>query len=442
MTEEHTTLAPSDDQELLLRIIEQLDLADKVRLLTGETAFTLPGNDTIGLAPLAFSDGPTGVRGLKFIGGDAVALFPNATLISGAWDDSVAEEVGHMLSEEAHRQGIHVVLGPTINLHRSPLSGRLFEAYSEDPYLTGRTASAYVRGMQGNGTAACLKHLVANESETLRNFMDSRVSETALREVYLLPFEVAVEDAGAWSMMAAYNDINGVTATEQDHVQNQIIKGEWGWDGLIISDWFATKRTVESANGGLDLVMPGPQGPWGERLVSAVQRGDVAESTVDEHLARLLLLAERTGALRQRVDHASARTSPFKAGMPAPDSELRKEQLCGIATRGMVLVQNHGGALPLTGEGPIALIGRHAIATQGMGGGSAQVTPPYVSSVADALTARYGHPVTVVDGVQVRNRPITADPGFVTDPVLYGSEALGQERGPSPPTPGSSDSGS
>ncbi|MDQ4503465.1 glycoside hydrolase family 3 C-terminal domain-containing protein [Sinomonas sp. ASV322] len=408
-------------------LITRLSLEEKVHLLTGETAFTLPGNDTIGLAPLAFSDGPTGVRGLKFMGGDAVALFPNATLISGSWDDSVAEEVGLMLSEEAHRQSIHVVLGPTINLHRSPLGGRLFEAYSEDPYLTGRTASAYVRGMQGNGTAACLKHLVANESETLRNFMDSRVSETALREVYLLPFEMAVEDAGAWSMMAAYNDINGVSATEQDHVQNGIVKGEWGWDGLIMSDWFATKRTVESANGGLDLVMPGPAGPWGERLVAAVRRGEVAETTIDDHLARLLLLADRTGGLRRDAAEtadggtADGGESPFRSGMPAPGSELRKEQLRRIAARGMVVAKNDGGALPLAGgpetAGPVALIGRHAVATQDMGGGSAQVNPPYQSTVAEGLTERLGERVTVVDGVDVRRRPIAASAAFVTDPA-------------------------
>ncbi|MBO1269001.1 glycoside hydrolase family 3 protein [Arthrobacter cavernae] len=396
------------------RLLEQLGLEDKVALLTGETAFTLPGNDTIGLAPLAFSDGPTGVRGLKFIGGDPVALFPNATLISGSWDDDIAEEVGRMLSEEAHRQKIHVVLGPTINLHRTPLGGRLFEAYSEDPYLTGRSAAAYVRGMQANGTAACLKHLVANESETLRNFVDSRLSETALREVYLLPFEMAVDDAGAWSMMAAYNDINGVTATEQDHVQNDIVKSEWAWDGLIMSDWFATKRTVESANGGLDLVMPGPEGPWGERLFAAVRRGDVSEATVDEHLARLLLLAERTGGLRPA---SGEETNGFKTGMPAPDSPERKEQLRRIASRGMVLLKNEGDVLPLSEEGPLALLGRHAIATQAMGGGSAQVNPPYVSTIAEALTDRVGERLTVLDGVGVRKRPVPALTGFVTDPV-------------------------
>lgn len=397
----------------LTSLVARLPLEDKVKLLTGETAFTLPGNDTIRLAPLAFSDGPTGVRGLKFTGGEPVALFPNATLIAGSWDDAIAEEVGGMLADEAHRQDIHVVLGPTINLHRSPLGGRLFEAYSEDPYLTGRTASAYVRGMQSRGVAACLKHLIANESETQRNFVDSRVSERALREVYLLPFEMASQDAGAWSMMSAYNDINGLAATEHREIQQGIVKDEWGWDGLIMSDWFAVKRTVPSANGGLDLVMPGPDGPWGDRLVDAVRRGEVAEATIDDHLSRLLLLAERTGAL----DLSGLGARDDEAEYPSPDSDVRRTQLRRIASRGMVLVKNNDGLLPLAATARLALVGRHALDTQGMGGGSAHVNPPHLTSIADAITRRLDDAVTVVDGVAVRTRPLPADPGFVTDPA-------------------------
>ena len=394
-------------------LIVRLRLEEKVALLAGETAFTLPGNDTIGLAPMAFSDGPTGVRGLKFSGGEPVALFPNATLVSGSWDDTIAEEVGGILADEANRQDIHVVLGPTINLHRSPLGGRLFEAYSEDPYLTGRAAAAYVRGMQTRGVAACLKHLIANESETLRNFVDSRVSERTLREVYLLPFEMAVQDADVWSMMAAYNDINGVTATEHHEIQQVIVKDEWGWDGLIMSDWFAVKRTVPSANGGLDLVMPGPDGPWGDRLVDAVRRGEVAEATINDHLSRLLLLAERTGAL----EVTGLGCGDDEAEYPSPDSDVRREQLRRIATRGMVLVKNNDGLLPLAAPERVALIGRHALETQGMGGGSAHVNPPHLTSIADALTERLGDRVDVVDGVDVRTRPLPADIGFVTDPI-------------------------
>lgn len=390
-----------------------------MHLLTGETAFTLAGNEPIGVAPLSFSDGPTGIRGLKFSGGDPVALFPNATLVAASWDDAVAEQVGHMLAEEAQRQRIHVVLGPTINLHRSPLGGRLFEAYSEDPYLTGRTAVGYVRGLQRNGTAACLKHLVANESETMRNFVDSRLSETALREVYLLPFEMAVEDASAWSLMAAYNDVNGTPATAHDRIQNEIVKSEWDWDGVIMSDWFATKRTAASANGGLDLVMPGPNGPWGDRLVAAVRAGEVEEVVIDDHVCRVLRLADRTGGLAP----AGAAPKQWAEGLPAVDSPERKAQLLRIATRGMTVVTN-SGVLPLSGAGSVALIGRHALATVNMGGGSAQVTPPYLSTIAEGMKTRLGNRLVVADGVAVRTRLVPADPAYITDPVT-GTPGMG-----------------
>jgi beta-glucosidase len=389
-------------------LIKSLDLTAKVALLTGATSFTLAPNESIGLGEVRLSDGPTGVRGLKFSGGRVVALFPNATLLASAWSEDTAYEVGRLLAEEALAQQIHVVLGPTINLHRSPLGGRLFEAYSEDPLLTGKLAAAYVRGMQDSGVGACLKHLVANESETDRNTVNSVVDEATLRELYLLPFEIAVADADAWSMMAAYNDVNGVTATEQQHVNNEVVKGEWGYRGLIMSDWFATKSAGPAANGGLDLVMPGPNGPWGDALVAAVRAGEVDETVIDDHLSRLLLLAERVGALGTPRTYGT---------YPAPDSPERKEQLTRLAAQGITVLTNDEATLPLDREQTVALIGRHAAQTIDMGGGSAQVNPPYQVSVAEGLTALLGDKVTVVDGVEVRTRPVPARGGFLVDPL-------------------------
>ncbi|HTF10776.1 MAG TPA: glycoside hydrolase family 3 C-terminal domain-containing protein [Asanoa sp.] len=384
------------------KLAESLELPDKVRLLTGASVFTLAPAPAVGLSEVRLSDGPTGVRGLLFAGGPVVALLPNATLLASAWSVDGAYEVGRLLAEEAMAQGIHVVLGPTINLHRTPLGGRLFEAYSEDPLLTGKLAAAYVRGMQDSGVGACLKHLVANESETDRTTVDSVVDEATLRELYLLPFEIAVAEADAWSVMAAYNDVNGVPATEQDHVVNGILKGEWGYPGLVVSDWFATKSAAPAANGGLDLVMPGPDGPWGDALVAAVEAGEVASSVVDDHVVRLLRLADRVGAL------GSPRTWP--AALPAPDSPVRREQLRRLAAAGMTVLTNRAGVLPLAGDARVALIGRHAIETICMGGGSAQVNPPYQVSVAEALTG-----ATVTDGVEVRSRPVPARVGFLPD---------------------------
>jgi beta-glucosidase len=399
-----TTDNPTTDHADL---IASLSLPEKVTLLTGAAVFTTAGHAGIGLTPMNLSDGPTGVRGLKFSGGRTVALFPNATLLSASWSTDTAREVGRMLAEEAQIQDIHLVLGPTINLHRSVLGGRLFEAYSEDPLLTGVLAAAYVDGLQSAGIGACLKHLVANESETDRNSMNSVVDETTLRELYLLPFEIAIAESNPWSLMAAYNDVNGQAATEQQHVNLEVVKGEWGYDGLLMSDWFATKTTAAAANGGLDLVMPGPDGPWGEALVAAVEAGEVAESVVDEHLARILRLADRVGAL------GASRTLP--ADLPAPDSAIRREQLTRLAASGMTVLKNDG-VLPLRPHSTVALIGRHAVETTTMGGGSAQVNPPYQVSVADGLAALLGDRLSVTDGVEVRTRPAPAGEKTLTHP--------------------------
>ena len=219
-----------------------------------------------------------------------------------------------MLAEEAMAQQIHVVLGPTINLHRSLLGGRLFEAYSEDPLLTGKLAAAYVRGLQEQRVGACLKHLIANESETERNSMNSVVDEATLRELYLL----AVRDRrrGGASRGLSWRRTTTSTAspaTEQQHVNNEIVKGEWGYDGLIMSDWFATKTAAPAANGGLDLVMPGPDGPWGDALVAAVRAGEVAEHAIDDHLAP----AAAAGRPGRRARHSARLPQrPARPGQP------------------------------------------------------------------------------------------------------------------------------
>lgn len=387
---------------------ESLALDAKIRLLTGASMFTLWPEPDLGLSEMRLSDGPAGVRGLQFLGGPVAALLPNATLLAASWSEDNAREAGVILAEEAMAQQIHVVLGPTVNLHRSPLGGRLFEAYSEDPLLTGRLAAAYVHGLQSRHVGACLKHLVANESETDRNTVNSVVAEAALRELYLLPFQVAVEDSGPWAIMAAYNDVNGVPATEQQHVINEIVKGEWGYTGLVMSDWFATKTAGAAANGGLDLVMPGPRGPWGKALARAVRSGEVSEAVIDDHLERLLRLASRVGALDP------PRTYP--ADLPAPASPQRRDALTRLAASGMTVLVNRDSALPLGRHQHIALIGRHAIETIAMGGGSARVNPPHQISIADGLRTLLGDAATILDGVEVRQRPVAARPGFVTDP--------------------------
>jgi beta-glucosidase len=404
------------DKAALVDLAASLDLPRKVRLLTGSALFALWAEPEIGLASLKLSDGPTGVRGAELRGGTIACVLPNATLLAQHWDVALAHEVGEVLADEAAAQQVHVVLGPTINLHRTPLGGRLFEAYSEDPLLTGVLAAAYVRGLQGKGIAATPKHYVANESETERRTASSELDEKTLREVYLLPFEIVVQDASPWAIMAAYNKVNGVPATEHTELVEGVLRGEWGFDGLVMSDWFATQSTAGSANGGLDLVMPGPGGPWDDKLVAAVEAGEVAESVVDDHLNRLLLLAARTGAL--------GRPRSWPEDLPAPDSAVRREQLRRFAAGGMTVLTNNG-VLPL--DAPrVALIGRHAIETVAQGGGSAGVRPPHVISVADGLSSLLGDRVSVVDGVEVRFRHAAPGAGVLRDIRATTFDAAGE----------------
>jgi beta-glucosidase len=399
------------------RAVRELDLEAKVTLLTGAAAFSLHGNDAIGLRPMIFSDGPTGVRGSEFVGGKRVALFPNATLLAQAWDETAAERVGEMLAGEGRSQDVDVVLGPTVNLHRSPLGGRLFEAYAEDPLLSGRLAAAYIRGIQRYGVGACVKHYVANEAETERRTVDVRVTRAALRELYLLPFEICVADAQPWTIMAAYNNVNGVAATEQDELNNGVLKSEWGWDGVLMSDWGATKTAASAANGGLDLVMPGPRGPWGDQLVAAVRSGDAPEATIDDHLTRLLRLAGRVGALDGIPVQRTAELGP----VVEPDAVEMRLALRNLAAAGMILLKGQD-VLPLqdsliTTDSPLVVIGRHALQTALQGGGSASVRPPHEISIAEGLEEALGETrLRVLDGVSVRRNPAAAAPELIIDP--------------------------
>ncbi|MHC6222229.1 glycoside hydrolase family 3 C-terminal domain-containing protein [Arthrobacter sp. MMS24-S77] len=401
--------------------IASLPLDRKVALLTGGDMFSLRAEPSIGLRRIIFSDGPTGVRGEKFTGGDKVAMFPNATLASGSWDEAAAERLGVSLGEEANRLGVDVVLGPTINLHRTPLGGRLFEAYSEDPLLSGRLAAAYVRGLQSKGIGASVKHFIANETETDRTTVDSVVGEQALREFYLLPYEICVQDARPWTIMAAYNKVNGVPSTEHDELVNGVLKAEWGFDGQVMSDWGAATSTGATALGGLDLVMPGPDGPWGEALVNAVAAGEVPEAVVNDHLRRLLRLAYRVGAWHpEGVLRTMAR--PVGSSLPAPDAPERQEELRSAAAAGITVMTNSSGVLPvdldrISPSHPLLVIGKHAGETMLQGGGSAQVRPARAMTIEDGLKEALGtESLRVIDGVEVRRSPRPASAAVLRDP--------------------------
>ncbi|MEB3371835.1 beta-glucosidase H [Saccharopolyspora mangrovi] len=386
--------------------VRALSLEQKVRLLTGADFWSLHPEPAAGLRRVVVSDGPVGVRGEAFDERSTSANTPSPTSLAASWDVELAHRVGRLLAAEARRKGVDVLLAPTVNLHRTPYGGRHFECFSEDPLLTGEIGAAYVRGVQSGGVAATVKHFVANDSETDRMTVDARVDERALRELYLAPFEHIVREAGPWLVMAAYNRVNGTTMTEHAMIE-EVLRGEWGFDGVVISDWFATRSTDESGSGGLDLAMPGPESPWGQQLVDAVRDGRVAESKVDDKVLNLLRLADRVCAL----DGAEP---------PAVDAERPEVVLRHAAAAGFVLARNDDDLLPLnTAEARrVAVLGPNAAAARTLGGGSASVFPPYTVSPLDGLRAKLGGDVEVVHARGVRSTELLApaSPELVTDP--------------------------
>ncbi|MFB6845193.1 glycoside hydrolase family 3 protein [Streptomyces sp. NPDC056373] len=354
----------------------KLDLDARTRLLAGQDLWSLPAIPEAGLGSLVMSDGPIGVRGVHWSADDPSVALPSPTALAATWDPGLAHRAGVLLAQEARRKGVHLLLAPTVNLHRSPLGGRHFEAYSEDPYLTGRIGAAYVRGVQSGGVGTTVKHFVANDAETDRLTVNNLLSERALRELYLAPFEAIVENAHPWGIMTAYNSVNGPTMTEHHHLVNEVLRGEWGFDGVNVSDWTAARSTTGALTGGLDLAMPGPRTVYGEALARAVRDGEADEALVDEAVRRVLRLAARVGILEG--------AEPAVTDLPGTvDGEALARE---IARRSFVLVRNARGVLPLK-PGRIALIGAAARDARVLGGGSATVFPARVVSPLDGLTA-------------------------------------------------------
>lgn len=413
---------PSDDH--LRTLLERLTLERKVLLLTGRDMWSTWPLPEIGLRAMVLSDGPAGVRGPVWDERDPSLNLPSGTALAASWDVHVAHRYGEVLADEARRKGVDVVLGPTINLHRSPLGGRHFEAFSEDPLLTGTLAAAYVRGLQENGVAASPKHYVANDFETDRRTVDVRVDERTLREVYLRAFEIPVVEGGAWTVMSAYNSVNGVTASANDLLETPLCS-EWGFDGVVVSDWTAV-RSLDAAHAAQDLVMPGPDGPWGAALVAAVRDGSVLEATVDRKVLRLLRLAARVGALEPAdgddVHSADGAPDARSAGRVDPPADAATTAATAFAreasAEGMVLVRN---ALELpwrSAPASVAVLGHNAAVARTQGGGSATVVPGRVVSPLDGLREHLGDDrVRYAVGAVVHDGLTELEPAALTNPV-------------------------
>ncbi len=378
-----------------------MSLEEKAEATAGSGAWTA--------GPLVLSDGPNGVRGPTFDERETALCTPCGTALAATWDPALVRAVGALVGVEAVGKGVHVVLGPVLNIPRSPLGGRTFEGLGEDPLLAGRLGAAWIEGVQSAGVAACPKHFVCNDSETARTKLDVAVSERALREIYLVPFEHAT---AAWTLMAAYNAVAGVPCTEHERLLRGVLKGEWGWDGVVLSDWYAARRTVEAALGGLDLEMPGPPRVFGPGLARAVAAGAVPEHVFDDQV-------ERIARLRRRV---------LAAAPPAPPAPPARDLLAEAAAAGMVLLRNDG-VLPLRGAQRLAVIGPAAADPCLQGGGSAAVgLGPVVSPLA-ALRERFD--VVHERGCSQREGagPLHAlvDGGALTVEYLAGDAVVGRE---------------
>lgn len=314
---------------------------------------TLPGVDfwhtkalpKHAIPSIRLSDGPNGVRGTRFFNGKRAACFPCGTALGATFDVALLEAAGRKMGEEARAKGAHCLLGPTINTQRSPLGGRGFESLSEDPVLSGLAAAALVRGIQATGVQATLKHFVANDQEHRRNSVHSMLTARALREIYALPFQLAIRDSSPGAVMTGYNGVNGTWCSESKGLIADLLRGEWRWDGLVMSDWWGTYSTTEATLAGLDLEMPGPTRFRGEAL-----RFNVATDKVREHL-----LDERVRTVLRFVDKCAASGVPEGAPETEPDTPETAALLRRLGAESIVLLKNDNQVLPLKKDKNVTL---------------------------------------------------------------------------------------
>jgi beta-glucosidase len=358
--------------------IDKLSLEEKAALLQGKTPWTTWDVPRLLLPSMFLADGPHGMRRqagsedhLGLNASEPATCFPTASTMACSWDPALGEELGQALGREAAASDVHVVLGPGLNLQRSPLCGRNFEYFSEDPYLSGKMAAGYVRGIQSRGVAACLKHFAANSQEDGRMSVDSVVDERTLRELYLTGFEIAVKEGRAKAVMSAYNKVNGTYADEDPKLLTDILRREWGFDGFVVSDWGACNDPVAAIEAGSALNMPDPGLGNAHRVCQAVREGRLPESKLDDRLRELLPLVLAT----RKTVAASPKTF---------DREAHHDLARRCAEGSAVLLENDG-ILPLSGADRVALIGDYATTPRYQGEGSSKVNATRVDTLAQAL---------------------------------------------------------
>jgi beta-glucosidase len=360
-------------------LLKQLTLTEKISLLSGRDIWNTVAVPRLGIPSITMTDGPHGVRSTAPESGrkmGKVTAFPTGISMGAAWNPDLVEQVGQALGEETRGMDCDILLGPCVNIVRDPRGGRNFETFSEDPYLSGRTAVSYIKGVQSRGVGTSLKHFAANNYEIERDRANSKVDERTLREIYLAQFEMAVKEAQPWTVMCSYNRLNGVYASQNHYLLTEILKEEWGYEGTVVSDWGAVHTIFESIQGGLDLEMPGPA-KYFKLLADAVQRWQIEEADIDKAVRRVLRMILLTGRMDGKVSKGAVNT-------PAHQKLSRM-----LAEEAITLLKNEGGVLPLNRKvKSVAVIGPNAAEAAIEGGGSSQVPPLYRVSPLEALQKR------------------------------------------------------
>lgn len=376
-------------------LIGKMTLEEKAAILSGKGEWQTWNFDRLSIPSMYCSDGPHGIR--KQAGaGDHLGLnpslpatcFPTAATVANSWDTKLAEEIGAALGEEACAQDVHVVLGPGLNIKRSPLCGRNFEYFSEDPYLAGKMAAGYVRGIQKQGRYACPKHFAVNSQELRRMAMNAVVDERTLREIYLTGFEIAVKEGGVKALMTSYNQVNGTYANENTHLLKDILRGEWGYDGIVITDWGGSNDHVKGVAASSDLEMPTPGLDSARQIVKAVQEGKLSEASVDDCVDRLLDAVFTLTYADTDKEMGSGKPEDF-------DKEAHHVLARKAAAQSAVLLKNRDGILPLKPGTHVALIGDFAFEPRYQGAGSSMVNATKLDKMID-LISEYD---LVLDGV-------------------------------------------
>ncbi|WP_062514678.1 glycoside hydrolase family 3 C-terminal domain-containing protein [Halobacillus sp. KGW1] len=380
-------------------LIKKMTLEEKAGFLSGLDFWNLKGLERLNIPSVMVTDGPHGLRkqaqGADHLGLNAsvpATCFPSAAGLASTWDQDLIRRVGEALGEEAKTEEVAVLLGPGTNIKRSPLCGRNFEYFSEDPYLSSMMAASHIEGVQSKGIGTSLKHFAANNQEHRRMSVDARVDERTLREIYLASFEHAVKQAAPWTVMCSYNQVNGEYASESYRLLTEILRNEWGWDGVVVSDWGAVNERVDGLNAGMDLEMPGTNGIHDREIVEAVKKGDLTEATIDTAVGRVLGLIQKAVKNQQQTSY---------------DKEAHHRLAREAAAEGMVLLKNEGRILPLDKKASVALIGSFVKQPRIQGGGSSHINPTRVDDVVEEVKKTTGTDrVTYAEGYPLENDAI------------------------------------